>query len=76
MKNVPNENILKLRELTDRLNKEMPSDNYKDIVKQLKNIVDSGKEELESSKTPQSKIKCYETMCVTITNLLSSVNIK
>lgn len=71
--NIPNENILKLRELTEKLHKENNADEYKVIVKKLKNIVDNGKNEINISETPQSKIKCYETMCTTITNLLTNV---
>ena len=73
---VASENIIKLRELTDKLTRNKNSDEYKLIVKKLKEIVENGKGEIEDSKTPQSKIKCYETMCLTITNLLTSVTFK
>ncbi len=46
-----------------------------DIKIELKNIVDSGKGEINGSKTPQSKIKCYEKMCTTITNILNNVKL-
>jgi hypothetical protein len=72
---VPNENILKLRELSDKLC-DLPIDEYKNIVKKLKTIVEAGKGEIDKTISPQSKIKCYESMCSTITNLLSNVNIK
>jgi hypothetical protein len=72
---VTSENILKLRALTEKISAENNNDDYKVIVKQLKSIVDGGKTLIEESKTPQSKIKCYETMCTTITNLLSNVKI-
>lgn len=74
-KSVPNENILKLRELSDKLC-ETSNDEYKIIVKKLKNIVDSGKNEIEKSTSSQTKIKCYESMCATITNLLNNVSFK
>jgi hypothetical protein len=73
MKSVPSENILKLRELTDKINKGETKDEYKVIVKQLKSIVEDGKTEIEKSSSPQSKIKCYENMCSTIAALLTSV---
>lgn len=75
MRNVPSENILKLRELTEKLDKEKLFDNetYKVIVKKLKDVIDMGKQEIEDSKTAQSKVKCYETMCKKITNLLTNV---
>ena len=76
MKNsVPSENILKLRELTERLTNEK-TDNYMVIVKQLKEIVENGKHTIEDSIDPESKIKCYETMCTTITKILTSVSFK
>jgi hypothetical protein len=74
-KSVPNENILKLRELSEKLC-QTPSDEYRNIVKKLKNIVESGKDEIEKTTSSQTKIKCYESMCATITNLLNSVNFK
>lgn len=76
MKNVPSENILKLRKLTDQIcDLDKKDDEYKLIVKQLKNLVDNGVEEIKSSKTNKSKIKCYETMCATITTILNNVKI-
>lgn len=73
MLSVPSENILKLRELTERMTKGKKEDEYKLIVKKLKSIVDAGKSEIAKSDCPESKILCYETMCLTITNLLTNV---
>ena len=73
MKEGTSENILKLRELTNKLATEENKDDYKLIVKKLKTIVDEGKDEIEKSKSPQSKIKCYESMCTTIATILTSV---
>lgn len=69
---VPNENIKKLRELTDKMVKDK-SDDYESIVRQLKKIIDEGKYEIEKTKSDKTKIKCYESMCITITNLLTNV---
>lgn len=74
--NFPSENILKLRELTEKMYKEHKEDEYKIIVKQLKSIVDKGKGELAKTDCEESKIRCYETMCTTITNLLTNVKFK
>lgn len=71
---VPNENILKLREITNRLTNEKDYD-YQDIIKKLKTIVDEGKNVIDQSHCPESKIKCYETMCITITKLLKNVKV-
>lgn len=71
------ENILKLRELTEKINDTKNKDSeYKLIVKRLKQIVDEGKKHITDSSSPQSKILCYEQMCSTITSVLSSVKIK
>jgi len=75
MNSVPSENILRLRELTERLTT-TKEDDYKVIVKQLKDIVDEGKSILEESDCTESKIKCYETMCSRITILLTNVKFK
>ena len=72
---VPSENMIKLKELSDKLCKTNDND-YKIIVKKLKTIVDNGKSEIENAENAQSKIKCYESMCTTVTNLLSTVNFK
>ena len=76
MKSVPSENILKLRELTDKIcSREDSEVEYKKVVKQLKNIVDKGVVEIENSQTPKSKMKCYENMCATIKTILNSIKI-
>ena len=66
------ENITKLRELTENITKEN-KDDYKIIVKNLKTIIDEGKNAIDNSDSDLSKIKCYESMCETITKLLTSV---
>ncbi len=74
-KSVPNENILKLRELTGKMTDDKENE-YRIIVKQLKRIVNEGKTKISDSDSTESKIKCYETMCTTITNLLSTITLK
>lgn len=66
--NVPSENILKLIELTDRL---CLDDNDKILVIKLKKIVEYGKLEVSKARTIKNKIKCYEVMVNTITNILN-----
>lgn len=70
-----NENLLRLKELTETLCATTPSDEYSKILTQLKNIVDEGKIKVESYTTTNSKIKCYENMCVTITKILNKVKL-
>lgn len=75
MNNVPSENILKLIELTDKMCIQDNDDQYKAIVIKLKEIIENGKGEVQKSRTIKNKIKCYETMCVTITNVLTNIKI-
>ena len=76
MKSVPSDNIIQLRLLTDKICSQNPDNSYKEVVKQLKEIVDIGKEEIDDAKTTKTKIKCYESMCVAVTNILNKINIK
>jgi hypothetical protein len=70
MTSVPSENILKLRELTEKMCATIPNDKIIDLVQ---DIIDEGVEEVVNSKTDKTKIKCYETMCYKITNILTSI---
>jgi len=70
MNGIKNQNIIKLKELSDRLS--MDSE-YRNVVIELKSIVDKGKIEVESITNDETKIKCYETMCKTITNVLTKI---
>jgi acetoin utilization deacetylase AcuC-like enzyme len=73
-KSVTNENLVKLRELSDELCS-VHKDDYLAVVKKLKKIIDDGKEEIDLTNNSISKIKCYETMCASITNILNTVKI-
>ena len=75
MKSVPSENILQLRVLTDKICSQNTDNSYKEVVKQLKEVVDIGKEEIDDAKTTKIKIKCYESMCIAVTNILNKINI-
>lgn len=72
MNNVPSENILKLIELTDKL---CLHDEDREIVIKMKEIIESGKIEVQKSRTIKGKIKCYESMCGAITNVLNNIKI-
>ncbi len=71
MNNVPSENILKLIELTDKL----CIDDDREIIVKMKEIIKNGKNEVLKARTTKNKIKCYETMCVSITNVLNNIQI-
>lgn len=70
MTSVPSENILKLRELTEKMCSSIPN---VEIIELVQHILDEGIEEVIKSKTDKTKIKCYETMCYKITNILTSI---
>lgn len=72
VKTVANENILKLRELADKICKTSPITDESKLLKDLKNVLEEGKEEVSLSETPNSKLKCYEEMCVKINNILNN----
>lgn len=75
MTTVPSENILKLRELTEQICSGEHNEEYKTIVLTLKNILAEGAHEITKAKTIKTRVKCYESMCVTFTNLLNNINI-
>jgi len=58
MKKVTSENILKLRELTDKLNK-------------IKYILYENKKQIELNNTEKSKLKCYEELFDKIIDLIT-----
>lgn len=69
MSNVPNENILKLRELSE----EMCSSNSQNYMLKIKEIIDESQNEIEKKLSVKAKVKCYEAMCSKITILLNSI---
>ena len=73
-KSVDNENMVKLKELTNRIGSSSDK-KYSNIVKELKSIVDEGKKEIENNSSPKWKMKCYETMCSKITSILKNVEV-
>jgi hypothetical protein len=72
MDTTPSENILELRRLSAKLS-ETNADNYKDIIVEVKKVVETSTTEIMQNKTPKEKIKCYENMCNNITNLLQKL---
>ena len=75
MKNV-SENILKLRELNQRLTSEShPNNEYAKIVEEIKELIDSNKIEINDTSSNISKIKCYESMCSKIILILNQIKI-
>lgn len=70
------ENLKKLKELREKLCETQQQDSsYKDILIELKCIVDSGKDEIDNVTGEKGKIKCYENMCFRVMNLLGNVKL-
>ena len=72
MNNTPSDNILELRRLSAKLC-EVNDNNYKDIIVEVKNLVETGTCEITQTKVPKEKLKCYENMCANITKLLQKL---
>ena len=70
---VPNENIIRLRELTDRFNSDSENEkNYAESIKQIKKIFEEEDFNLKSEKTKEKKLKCYERMSSSIKIILQN----
>lgn len=69
---VTSENILKLRELTEKIGKSNPINNDSLVIEDLKNVLEEVKEQVSHSNSPNSKLKCYEKMCEKITNIINN----
>ncbi len=71
----PSENILKLRELTEKMC-EMPHEKqYEDVIKKVKTTIEEGREEVKVLSNTQSKIKYYEKMCGAIITILNTIKL-
>lgn len=75
MAKTPSENILKLRELTNKISETSPINDLETILHNLKIVVDEGNKKINVSVSLQKKLKCYEEMYTTITNILNTVSI-
>ncbi len=74
-KPIPSENILKLRELTEKMCDMSQDKDYEEVIKKVKSTLDEGREEVKVLSTAQSKIKCYEKMCGTIITILNTIKL-
>jgi hypothetical protein len=72
MNNVPNENILKLRELTDKLCT-MPDETF-GTMREIKSVIKENEEILKVTKSDRKKIKCYEVLFDKIKSILNCNN--
>jgi hypothetical protein len=73
MEIAPSENLLKLRELSEKLYAIERDDDIKEIMNDIKMVLESSKKEISVNSAPKEKIRCYEKMCTSITNLLQNI---
>jgi hypothetical protein len=71
MNSVPSENILKLRELTDKLCSMNGSYDSKEVLFKLKYIMSENKKQIDTIKTEKTKLKCYENLYDTMFKILN-----
>jgi hypothetical protein len=72
---MPSDNILKLRELTEKICDPAYGETCEKTLVKIKKIMNDGTNELESAKTNQSKIKYYENLYTKIKNLITNAKI-
>lgn len=71
----PSENMLALRKLTAELSLDELDKKYYNVVVELRKITNDGGRLIKIKKTNKEKIKCYENMCIVITDLLDNIKI-
>lgn len=69
LKILPSENILQLRKLTEQICNVKKEGDY--IIEKLKNAIESGTEDILSSKTERTKLKYYEKMFSEIKTIIN-----
>jgi len=72
---VKNENLIKLKELTEKISKDLPNTEYKSIIKELKTIINKGEEEIYHISNTTKKLACYEKLCSSMNNFLNNLKI-
>jgi len=70
MKSVPSENILKLRELTEKLCS-INYDDDKEKLDKIKSVLYENKKQIDLYKTERTKLRCYERLCNTLIDMLT-----
>jgi hypothetical protein len=73
MSTAPSENILKLRELTNKLCA-IPEDETFEKMCEIKNVIKENEEMLKIAKSDRKKVKCYEVLFDRIKSILNCNN--
>lgn len=72
----PSENLVKLRQLVDRLdNEDVTSHTYQTTLKEIQKVIKEEKKIISGLKRNESKISHYENICTTILTLISTTNL-
>lgn len=73
-----NENLIKLKELTEKICLTQEENNCsgdcKNMIKELKQIIEFQLTNLKEAKTKKEKYNCYERMCLVITDFFKKIN--
>lgn len=73
-----NENLLKLKELTEKIcltqEKNNCNGDCKNMIKELKQVIEIELDKLKEAKSHKEKYNCYERMCVLMTDFFKKFN--
>jgi CHASE3 domain sensor protein len=75
MNRIPSDNIIKLRELAEKLSTHTSDSDYLETLHSLKTEIDFSVDEVENTKTIKNKVKSYEHLVKRLNGILHSVNI-
>lgn len=67
-----NENLIRLKELTEIM--DFDEQNTKLLIRKIKKAIGDGVDEISSIPTSKTKVKYYEKLYLTITNMLNNKN--
>ena len=75
MNSIPSDNIIKLRELAEKLSTHTSDSDYLETLHSLKTEIDFSVDEVENTTTIKNKVKCYEHLVKKLNGILKNVNI-
>jgi hypothetical protein len=73
---VKNENLIKLRELSDKIcSVEANTTDYKEAVCEMADVIEHSEDMIEDANNTDNKIKCYESMFSKLKLILNNFKI-
>ena len=73
-----NENLVKLKELTEKICLTQEQNNCngdcKNMIKELKEVIELQLSNLKKANTKEEKYSCYERMCLIMTDFFKKIN--